>query len=180
MGSAFHQLCPRYRGTLTPTAPTAIMLWDTFTFNRDLLQVEILGRQIFGKRQLKYFLDSFAKATAEKYRCLLVDLSPHSDLTYKLRTNLTRSVYDSFPARKGNINRLIKKEKYFLRLLISTTLKQKKALLQAIEKPQLRAIVQIVYNRMIGYRALPENYRKRLEKDHKRTKREEPPWDGQQ
>ena len=32
MGSAFHQLCPRYNGTLTPTAPTAIQLWDTFTF----------------------------------------------------------------------------------------------------------------------------------------------------
>ena len=30
MGSAFHQLCPRYSGTLTPTAPTAIRLWDTF------------------------------------------------------------------------------------------------------------------------------------------------------
>ena len=33
MGSAFHQLCPRYSGTLTPTAPTAIRLWETFTFN---------------------------------------------------------------------------------------------------------------------------------------------------
>ena len=32
MGSALHQLCPRYSGTLTPTAPTAIKLWDTFTF----------------------------------------------------------------------------------------------------------------------------------------------------
>ena len=32
MGSAFLQLCPRYSGTLTPTAPTAIRLWDTFTF----------------------------------------------------------------------------------------------------------------------------------------------------
>ena len=32
MGSAFHQLCPGYSGTLTPTAPTAIKLWDTFTF----------------------------------------------------------------------------------------------------------------------------------------------------
>ena len=31
MGSAYHQLCPRYSGTLTPTAPTAIMLWETFT-----------------------------------------------------------------------------------------------------------------------------------------------------
>ena len=25
MGSAFHLLCPRYSGTLTPTAPTATM-----------------------------------------------------------------------------------------------------------------------------------------------------------
>ena len=32
MGSAFHQLCPRYSGTLTPTALTAIRLWKTFTF----------------------------------------------------------------------------------------------------------------------------------------------------
>ena len=32
MGSAFHQLCPRYGGTLTPTAPTANRLLGTFTF----------------------------------------------------------------------------------------------------------------------------------------------------
>ena len=32
MGSAFHQLCPRYSGTLTPTARSAIRLWETFTF----------------------------------------------------------------------------------------------------------------------------------------------------
>ena len=32
MGSTFHQLCLRYSGTLTPTAPTAIRLWETFTF----------------------------------------------------------------------------------------------------------------------------------------------------
>ena len=31
MGSAFHQLCPRYSGILSPTAPT-IRLWETFTF----------------------------------------------------------------------------------------------------------------------------------------------------
>ena len=37
MGSAFHQLCPRYSGTLTLTAPTAIRLWDTFTFFNILL-----------------------------------------------------------------------------------------------------------------------------------------------
>ena len=32
MGSAFHQLCPRYSGTLTSAASTAIRLWETFSF----------------------------------------------------------------------------------------------------------------------------------------------------
>ena len=32
MVSAFHQLCLRYSGTLTPTAPIVIRLWETFTF----------------------------------------------------------------------------------------------------------------------------------------------------
>ena len=30
MSSAFHQLCPRYNRTLTPTAPTAIRLLDLY------------------------------------------------------------------------------------------------------------------------------------------------------
>ena len=62
------------------------------------------------------------------------------------------------------MNKLIKKEKHFLRLLLSTTIKQKKALLRAIEKNQLIAIVQIVYNLIIGYRPLPEKDRKWLAK----------------
>ena len=32
MGPAYHQLCLRYSGTLTSTAPTAIKLCKTFTF----------------------------------------------------------------------------------------------------------------------------------------------------
>ena len=32
MGSTFHWLCPGYSGTLTPTAPMAIRLWEIFTF----------------------------------------------------------------------------------------------------------------------------------------------------
>ena len=35
MGSAFHQLCPRYNGTLAPTASIAIRLWETFFYLRD-------------------------------------------------------------------------------------------------------------------------------------------------
>ena len=47
MGSAFHQLCPRYSGTLTPTAPTAIRLWETLTFTSMLLSVGEMGRSLF-------------------------------------------------------------------------------------------------------------------------------------
>ena len=32
MASAFNQLCPRYSGTLIPTVPTAISLWEIFSF----------------------------------------------------------------------------------------------------------------------------------------------------
>ena len=32
MGSTFHQLCPIYSGTHTPTAPKANRLWENFTF----------------------------------------------------------------------------------------------------------------------------------------------------
>ena len=32
MGLVFHLLYPRYSGPLTPTAPTASKLWETFTF----------------------------------------------------------------------------------------------------------------------------------------------------
>lgn len=58
-----------------------------FRNNRDELQIQTLGRQIF-PGQTKFFIDAYRKATSEKYRYLLVDLSPHSDPQYKLRTNI--------------------------------------------------------------------------------------------
>ena len=63
------------------------------------------------------------------------------------------------------MNQLIKQEKYYLCLLVSTTMKQQKALLQSIEKSQLRAIVQIVYNVMVGNRPLQQKDKKRLAKE---------------
>lgn len=58
-----------------------------FKNGRDELQIQTLGRQIF-PGQVKFFMDAYKKATAEKYGYLLVDLSPHSDPKYKLRTNI--------------------------------------------------------------------------------------------
>lgn len=62
------------------------------------------------------------------------------------------------------MNSLIKKENDFLRLLLTTSDKQRKALLQTIERSQLRAIVQIAYNLLVGYHPLPEKDKKKLEK----------------
>ena len=47
MGSAFHQLCPRYSGTLIPTAPTAIRLWEIFTFTLEVFSVKLGQLLIF-------------------------------------------------------------------------------------------------------------------------------------
>jgi hypothetical protein len=58
-----------------------------FRNNRDELQIQTLGRQIF-PGQVKYFMDAYRKATAKKYSYLLVDLSPHSNPKYKLRSSI--------------------------------------------------------------------------------------------
>ena len=52
MGSAFHQLCPRYSGTLTPTAPMAVRLLETFSFLFHLRNICIVARRCFSGRDL--------------------------------------------------------------------------------------------------------------------------------
>ena len=59
---------------------------------------------------------------------------------------------------------LIKKEKHFILLLLSTNRKQQTALVKTITKSQLQAIVQIVYNVIHGFRSLPENNKKKLQR----------------
>ena len=46
MGSAFHQLCPRYRGTLTPTTITAIRLRDTFTYQKATCTISLCPKNV--------------------------------------------------------------------------------------------------------------------------------------
>lgn len=58
-----------------------------FKNGRDEMQIQTLGRQFF-PGNVKYFMDAYKKATAEKYGYLLIDLSPHSNPEYKLRTNV--------------------------------------------------------------------------------------------
>lgn len=65
------------------------------------------------------------------------------------------------------MNSLKKEEGDFLRLLLSTSNVQRRALLNTIKRSQLNAIVQIVYNVLINNRSLPDNDKKILTR-HKR------------
>ena len=57
--------------------------------NRDLAQVETLGRQIYGKSNGKNFLDIYKKAlTQNTYGYLLIDLGPTTPELLQLRTNI--------------------------------------------------------------------------------------------
>ena len=60
------------------------------------------------------------------------------------------------------MNSLIKSERHFILLLLTTKRKQQIALVRTITKSQLQALVQIVYNIVHGYRSLPENDKKKL------------------
>lgn len=62
------------------------------------------------------------------------------------------------------MNSLIKNEKYFILLLLTTIRKQQIALVRSITKSQLQALVQIVYNIIHGFRYLPENDKKKLKR----------------
>jgi hypothetical protein len=54
---------------------------------RDTSQVMTLARQIFPSKT-KYFMDAYQKATSRKYGYLLIDISPHTDKTFQLRTSV--------------------------------------------------------------------------------------------
>ena len=57
--------------------------------NRDLGQIETLGRQIFGKCKSKEFIKIYQKSLSyNNYGYLLIDLSPHTPEKLNLRTNI--------------------------------------------------------------------------------------------
>jgi hypothetical protein len=58
-----------------------------FNNQRDQLQIQTLARQMF-PGETKYFMNAYMKATKKKYNYLLVDVSPHSNQLYKLRTDI--------------------------------------------------------------------------------------------
>lgn len=60
------------------------------------------------------------------------------------------------------MNKLIQRESDFLRLDLNTSDKQRLALLKTIQESQLNAIVQIVYNVLMGSRPLSSRDRKEI------------------
>ena len=58
-----------------------------FKNKRDSQQLACLGRQIL-PGQSKFFMDAFQKATSRPYGYLLLDLNPHTDISYQLRTDI--------------------------------------------------------------------------------------------
>ena len=58
-----------------------------FRNNRDQLQIQNFGRQVFPGK-LKFFMNAYDRATSKPYGYLLIDLSPHSDRNYQLRSNI--------------------------------------------------------------------------------------------
>ena len=57
-----------------------------FKTKRGHKQVELLGRQIFGKSRLKQFLEAYRNSTAKPYGYLVIDLEIHQD--FPLRSNI--------------------------------------------------------------------------------------------
>lgn len=62
------------------------------------------------------------------------------------------------------MNSLIKRQSDFLRLLLTTSANQQVALIKTIQPTQMKAVVQIAYNVLMGNRALSSVSKKTLGK----------------
>ena len=57
--------------------------------NRDLGQIEVLGRQLYGKSKSSVFVDVYKKAlTVNTYGYLLIDLGPKTPQEFQLRPSI--------------------------------------------------------------------------------------------
>ena len=54
---------------------------------RDCSQIQKLGQQLF-PGQSRFLLEAYKDATAEKYGYLVIDISPHADQHFRLRTEI--------------------------------------------------------------------------------------------
>ena len=77
------------RGTISRTISLNCHYLVLFRNNRDKLQIETLGRQIFGYKYRDYFTDAFDRATKNAYGYLLINNHPTvRDFNCRLMTNV--------------------------------------------------------------------------------------------
>ena len=71
-----------------------------FKNRRDEQQIYAFARQLFPLKT-QYFMDAYKKATQDKYGYILIDISPHSNPDYALRSHiLPRQVTSVFVPKK--------------------------------------------------------------------------------
>lgn len=58
----------------------------------------------------------------------------------------------------------LEKEKYFLKFLLDTSEKQQRVIIQNITKPQMRVIIEIIFNALKGNLILSENIKNKLKR----------------
>lgn len=75
------------KGKSMRTASLNCHYFILFQNRRDMLQIQTLGRQIFPGRT-KFFMDAYQKSISKSYGYLVVDINPHSDKSYQLRTDI--------------------------------------------------------------------------------------------
>ena len=94
VGSHHHQITVIHilqnlfqKGKSMRTASINTHYFIIFKSKRENSQISYLGRQIFPGKS-KFFMDAFQKATSRPYGYLLLDLNPHTDIAYQLRTDI--------------------------------------------------------------------------------------------
>jgi len=75
------------KGKSMRTASLNCHYFILFRNNRDMLQIQTLGKQMFpGKTH--FFMNAYLKATLQAFKYLVVDIHPRSDKAYQLRSNI--------------------------------------------------------------------------------------------
>jgi hypothetical protein len=75
------------KGTYARTISLNCHYMILFNNKRDRNQVKVLGSQLMPGRS-SYFMHSYKKATHDKWGYLVIDIHPHSDSAYELRTRI--------------------------------------------------------------------------------------------
>jgi hypothetical protein len=75
------------KGTYARTISLNCHYMVLFNNKRDRNQVKVLGSQLMPGR-VRYFTDSYRKATSNTWGYLIIDIHPHSDTMFELRTRI--------------------------------------------------------------------------------------------